>query len=73
MPHAGLQVICHHNDACDDDGFRVTVTDMCRGAACAQAQGNLFELTNDDFVRMAKPGRGDELRAAGLVSVRYQW
>ncbi|WVZ48855.1 hypothetical protein U9M48_000255 [Paspalum notatum var. saurae] len=62
-------VICHHND----DGFRVTVTDMCRGAACAHARGNLFELTNDDFVRMAKPGRGDELRAAGLVSVRYQW
>ncbi|WVZ48921.1 hypothetical protein U9M48_000312 [Paspalum notatum var. saurae] len=52
-------VICHHND----DGFRVTVTDMCRGAACAHARGNLFELTNDDFVRMAKTWpRG---RAAG--------
>ncbi|CAN6334553.1 unnamed protein product [Urochloa humidicola] len=67
------RVTCISHDACSEYGVRVTVTDTCRAASCARGATDLFEMTSYAFDEMAKPGRQDELRAVGLVAVRYEW
>ncbi|TVU10540.1 hypothetical protein EJB05_44080, partial [Eragrostis curvula] len=71
----GELVKCSSHNACSQDWVTVTVTDVCRRAVpCLEdPKAAHFELSGHAFGAMAKPGRSDELRAASLVTVLYEW
>jgi hypothetical protein len=53
-------------------GVRVTVTDSCRGALCAEPNNQHFDMAGHAFGAMAKLRRAAELRAAGNVMVEFR-
>ncbi|XP_066385865.1 expansin-B5-like isoform X2 [Miscanthus floridulus] len=66
------QVRCTGHPACWSMGVRVTVTDSCRSALCAEPNNQHFDMAGHAFGAMAKLGRAAELRAAGNVTVEFE-
>lgn len=64
------QVKCTKHPSCSGKPTRVVITDSCPGGPCA-AESAHFDLSGRAFGAMAKPGKEQSLRNAGVLQIRY--
>uniref|UniRef100_A0A7N0U9H3 Uncharacterized protein n=1 Tax=Kalanchoe fedtschenkoi TaxID=63787 RepID=A0A7N0U9H3_KALFE len=67
---ACYEVKCTEHKACSGKPVRVVITDFCPGGPCASESAH-FDLSGTAFGAMAVPGLEDELRNAGVLTIRY--
>ncbi|CAA7050669.1 unnamed protein product [Microthlaspi erraticum] len=65
------QILCTGNPACSTRPITVTITDECPGGPCASEPVH-FDLSGKSIGALAKPGQGNQLRAAGVLRVGYR-
>jgi hypothetical protein len=63
-----FQIRCVNNDACSGNPETVIITDMNYYPVSKYH----FDLSGTAFGAMAKPGRNDELRHAGIIDIQFK-
>ncbi|CAM8976522.1 unnamed protein product [Rhodiola kirilowii] len=67
---ACYQVKCTNHKSCSGKPVRVVITDFCPGGPCAEGSAH-FDLSGTAFGAMALHGQEDDLRNAGVLTIRY--
>jgi len=63
-----LQIRCQNHAACSGNPETVIITDMNYYPVAKYH----FDLSGTAFGAMAKPGRSDELRHAGIIDIQFK-